>query len=89
MVDDDIDIVGVVRDNTDHDEKRDDDDKELENTKSKIKNGLYGPDQFSEEDVLAVVQEMEKDDPADNDITDDEEGCQKRWCSQCQGSCSH
>ena len=53
---------------------------------------MYGPDQFTEEDVLAVATELEKEDPADNDITDavdDDEDCQKKWCSQCQvGNCN-
>ena len=82
-MDDDIDIVGVNGDKEESEEHKEEDDK----TKSKLKNGMYGPDQFTEEDVLEVAKELEKEDPADNDITDavdDDEDCQKKWCSQCQ-----
>ena len=82
-MDDDIDIVGANGDKEVSEEHKEENDK----TKNKLKNGMYGPDQFTEEDVLAVAEELEKEDPADNDITDavdDDEDCQKKWCSQCQ-----
>ena len=89
----DEDIVDVVKDDEDikHLEEKDHD------IKTNVKHGIYGPDQFTEEDVLAVAKEIEKDEPGDDsedvDITSDEDGrsarveavnCQKKRCSQCQ-----
>ena len=55
------------------------------------KHRVYGPDQFTEEDVLVVKRELEREEPGSADITDhgdDDDGgeasCQKKWCSQCQ-----
>ena len=58
------------------------------------KHRVYGPDQFTEEDVLVVKRELEREEPGSADITDHgdddddddggEAGCQKKWCSQCQ-----
>ena len=61
------------------------------------KRSVYGPDQFTEEDVLAVAREMEKEDPAkpgeqedamsgddDDDDRSKSDSCQKKRCSQCQ-----
>ena len=56
------------------------------------KHRVYGPDQFTEEDVLVVKRELEREEPGSADITDHgdddddggEDGCQKKWCSQCQ-----
>ena len=59
------------------------------------KRSVYGPDQFTEEDVLAVAQELEKEDPAkpgkeeeaitgDDDDRSKSDSCQKKRCSQCQ-----
>lgn len=61
------------------------------------KRSVYGPDQFTEEDVLAVAQELEKEDPAkpgqeeepmsgDDDDGSKSDSCQKKRCSQCQVS---
>ena len=62
------------------------------------KRSVYGPDQFTEEDVLAVAREMEKEDPAkpgeqedamsgdDDDDRSKSDSCQKKRCSQCQVS---
>ncbi len=60
------------------------------------KRSVYGPDQFTEEDVLAVARELEKEDPAkpgqeegpvsgdDDDDGSKSDSCQKKRCSQCQ-----
>ena len=59
------------------------------------KRSVYGPDQFTEEDVLAVARELEKEDPAkpgeqedamsgDDDDRSKSDSCQKKRCSQCQ-----
>ena len=60
------------------------------------KRSVYGPDQFTEADVLAVAQELEKEDPAkpgqeEEPMSGDDDGsksdsCQKKRCSQCQVS---
>ena len=87
--DDDIDIVGEEKEEEKKEEK-----KECE--KKSQKQGLYGPDQFTEADVLVVANELEKDEPvsvnvcddrndiSEEDIKQEDDGCQKRWCSQCQ-----
>ena len=90
----DDDIVDVVKDDGE-------DVKQLEekhhDLRTNVKHGIYGPDQFTDEDVLAVAKELEKEEPGDDsedvDITSDEDGrsaaveavnCQKKRCSQCQ-----
>ena len=87
--DDDIDIVGEEKE----EEKKEEN---TESEKKPNKQGLYGPDQFTEADVLAVANELEKDEPvsvnvcedtdeiAEEDIKQEDDGCQKKWCSQCQ-----
>ena len=86
-IDDDIDIVG---------EEMKAQEKVEKNLKSSAKFGIYGPNQFTEEDVLAVAEQVEneehnhvvKDEEDDNNNGDEnisvDETCQKKWCSQCQ-----
>jgi len=89
---DDIDIVGEEKEEEINEEKN-------ESDKKTQKQGLYGPDQFTEADVLAIANELEKEDPVSVNVCDDDtgdvketkikqenDGCQKKWCSQCQGS---
>ena len=94
IVEDDIDIVGEEKEegeNVDKPDELNDSDKKLQ------KQSIYGPDQFTEADVLAIVNELEKEDSvpvnvcgnaadniADEDIKQEDEGCQKKWCSHCQ-----
>ena len=90
----DEDIVDVVKDDEEDIKNLEEKDHDI---KTNVKHGIYGPDQFTEEDVLAVAKEIEKDEPGDDsedvDITSDEDGrsarveavnCQKKRCSQCQ-----
>jgi len=88
---DDIDIVGEEKEEEKNEEKN-------ESEKKSQKQGLYGPDQFTEADVLAIANEMEKEEPVNVNVCEDtddikeenikqeDDGCQKKWCSQCQGS---
>ena len=89
---DDIDIVGEEKEEEINEEKN-------ESDKKTQKQGLYGPDQFTEADVLAIANELEKEDPVSVNVCDDDtgdvketkikqenDGCQKKWCSQCQVS---
>ena len=89
---DDIDIIGGVKD-TDADF----DGVKKPDVKLNPKRSVYGPDQFTEADVLAVAQELEKEDPAkpgqeeepmsgDDDDGSKSDSCQKKRCSQCQVS---
>ena len=81
-VEDDIDIVG---------EEMKAEQKKVEEEKPKP-HKVYGPEQFTEEDVLAVAKELEKEEPTlankdDHDDTSDdnhEDDGHKKWCSQCQ-----
>lgn len=90
----DIDIVGV--------EKKE----ALEEKKKLVKvvktngAGLYGPQQFTDEDVLTVANQLEEKEQKEeaegrektenisaDDIKKEEDGgAVKKWCSQCQGS---
>ena len=86
---DDIDIVGEEKEEGKNEEK-------TESEKKTQKQGLYGPDQFTEADVLAIANEMEKEEPVNVNVCEDtddikeenikqeDDGCQKKWCSQCQ-----
>ena len=88
---DDIDIVGEEKEEENNEEKN-------ESDKKTHKQGLYGPDQFTEADVLAIANELEKEEPVNVNVCDDTgdvketnikqeaDGCQKKWCSQCQVS---
>ena len=87
---DDIDIVGEDKDEEKNAEKKNESEKKMQ------KQGLYGPDQFTEADVLAIANELEKVDPVNVNVCEDtddikeanikqeDDGCQKKWCSQCQ-----
>ena len=53
-----------------------------------VKHRLYGPEQFSEEDVVAAVNELESSQqtevsPREEAGSDNEED-PRQWCSQCQ-----
>ena len=55
-----------------------------------VKHRLYGPEQFSEEDVVAAVNELESSQqtevsPREEAGSDNEED-PRQWCSQCQVS---
>ena len=87
-VEDDIDIIGGVKDSD-----ANVDDKKKPEMKMNPKQSAYGPDQFTEEDVLAVAEELEKEDPArpgeeedhdDGSPSSESDSCQKKRCSQCQ-----
>ena len=72
----DIDILGEAKDNVKQEKA-----KEREN--KAVKHGLYGPDQFSEEDcTLAVTKAVEKQEAEESQ----EENNPSLWCSQCQVS---
>ena len=93
-VEDDIDIVGgVVKDEDQDTAVRQKVEDERKPVAVLAKHRVYGPDQFTEEDVLEVRRELEREEPGSDDITDHgddddddggEESCQKKRCSQCQ-----
>ena len=93
-VEDDIDIVGgVVKDEDQDTAARPKVEDERKPVAVLAKHRVYGPDQFTEEDVLEVRRELEREEPGSEDITDHgdhddddggEESCQKKRCSQCQ-----
>lgn len=93
-VEDDIDIVGgVVKDEDQDTAVRQKVEDERKPVAVLAKHRVYGPDQFTEEDVLEVKRELEREEPGSDDITDHgddddddggEESCQKKRCSQCQ-----
>ena len=92
-VEDDIDIVGgVVKDEDQDTAARPKVEDERKPVAVLAKHRVYGPDQFTEEDVLEVKRELEREELGSEDITDHgdhdddggEESCQKKRCSQCQ-----
>ena len=90
-VEDDIDIVGgVVKDEDQDTAARPRVEDERKPVSVLAKHRVYGPDQFTEEDVLEVKRELEREELGSEDITDHgdhdggEESCQKKRCSQCQ-----
>ena len=96
-VEDDIDIVGgVVKDEDQDTDARPKVEDERKPVAVLAKHRVYGPDQFTEEDVLEAKrelerEELEREEPGSDDITDHgdhddggEESCQKKRCSQCQ-----
>ena len=93
-VEDDIDIVGgVVKDEDQDTAARPKVEDERKPVAVMAKHRVYGPDQFTEEDVLEAKRELEREEPGSDDITDHgddddddggEESCQKKRCSQCQ-----
>ena len=93
-VEDDIDIVGgVVKDEDQDTAVRQKVEDERKPVAVMAKHRVYGPDQFTEEDVLEAKRELEREEPGSDDITDHgddddddggEESCQKKRCSQCQ-----
>ena len=75
-MEDHIDIIGEAKDPVKPAKEKDAESKT-------IKTGLYGPAQFSEEDVRAVGKELESEQSGDRKRESVEQDT-SQWCSQCQ-----
>ena len=75
-MEDHIDIIGEAKDPVKPAKEKDAESKA-------IKTGLYGPTQFSEEDMRAVGKELEREQSGDRNRESVEQDT-SQWCSQCQ-----